>query len=112
MRSRIWRHIFEQTYVCQEETLVSSKEETREETGRSGEERSFSGRFPVRVPRYLHRYLTDVAREQGVSLNQFVCTAAVRAAEAAAGAGNPARPQASDRVSREEYSRIWRDVWG
>ena len=35
-------------------------------------ERNFSGRFPVRMPRYLHRQLTEIAREQGVSLNQFI----------------------------------------
>ena len=44
------------------------------------EQKVFSGRFPVRMPRYLHRQLTLVAQEQGVSLSQFVCTAAVMAA--------------------------------
>ena len=67
--------------------------------------RTFSGRFPVRLPRYLHRHLSNVAREQGVSLNQFVCTAAVRAAEAAS--ARPI-PEGTDRVSEEEYERIWR----
>jgi hypothetical protein len=77
-----------------------------------GESRSFSGRFPVRLPRYLHQHLVQVAREQGVSLNQFVCTAAVRAAEAASGTKGLRFEQGTDRVSREEYSRIWRDAWG
>ena len=76
------------------------------------ESRSFSGRFPVRVPRYLHQHLVQVAREQGVSLSQFVCTAAVRAAEAASGTNALHLEQGTDRVSREEYSRIWRNSWG
>jgi HicB-like protein involved in pilus formation len=76
------------------------------------EERSFSGRFPVRLPRYLHRQLTEVAREQGVSLNQFVCTAAVMAAGGTSSKVDQAPPAGSDRVSKEEYARIWRSVWG
>jgi hypothetical protein len=74
----------------------------------SDHERTFSGRFPVRLPRYLHRHLSEVAREQGVSLNQFVCTAAVRAAESAS--AKPL-PQGTDRVSEEEYERIWRNTF-
>jgi antitoxin HicB len=31
-----------------------------------------SGKFTVRVPRSLHRKLTEQARQEGVSLNQFV----------------------------------------
>ena len=73
--------------------------------GNGGEEgQAFSGRFPVRLPRYLHRHLSEIAREQGVSLNQFVCTAAVRAAEVAS--AKPV-PQGTDRVSEEEYAKIW-----
>ena len=78
----------------------------------SREERSFSGRFPVRLPRYLHRQLSEVAREQGVSLSQFVCTAAVMAAGATSSKIDQAPPPGSDRVSKEEYARIWRDTWG
>ena len=34
-----------------------------------------SGKFTVRVPRSLHRKLTEEARREGVSLNQFVTVA-------------------------------------
>jgi hypothetical protein len=79
------------------------------EVTRVSEEKSFSGRFPVRLPQYLHRFLSEVAREQGVSLNQFVCTAAVRAAEAAS---DKAIPQGGNRISDEEWSRIWNNAIG
>ncbi len=35
-------------------------------------EEAFSGKFMVRVPRSLHRDLVDRAKEEGVSLNQYV----------------------------------------
>ena len=75
------------------------------------EERAFSGRFPVRMPRYLHRRLAEVAREQGVSLNQFVCTAAVMAAGLNSEVPETARASGSDRVSDEQFSQIWRQVF-
>ncbi|HSB09127.1 MAG TPA: toxin-antitoxin system HicB family antitoxin [Blastocatellia bacterium] len=34
--------------------------------------RSFSGRLNVRMPSYLHRYLTIEAAQQSVSLNQLI----------------------------------------
>lgn len=34
----------------------------------------FSGRFLVRLPKYLHRRLAEAARREGVSLNQYVTT--------------------------------------
>jgi antitoxin HicB len=40
---------------------------------------TFSGKFVVRVPRSLHREMTEIARREGVSLNQFVSTALARA---------------------------------
>jgi uncharacterized protein (DUF1778 family) len=101
---------------------VSSYEATNDRSGRdyddrsdrgsdTEEERQFSGRFPVRLPRYLHRYLVEVAHEQGVSLNQFVYTAAVRAAEAVS--ENQADFHVgTDRVSETEYARIMHDTWG
>jgi hypothetical protein len=67
----------------------------------------FSGRFPVRIPRYLHRQLTLVAREQGVSLNQFVCTAAVMAAGLNGGVPEQSHDSGWNRVSEEQYARIW-----
>ena len=76
------------------------------------EERSFSGRFPVRLPRYLHRQLSEVAREQGVSLNQFVCTAAVQGGGETVEKVEQAPARGSDRVSEEEFSRICRERLG
>lgn len=32
----------------------------------------YSGKFMVRIPRYLHRRLAEKARREGVSLNQYV----------------------------------------
>lgn len=74
-------------------------------------ERKFSGRFPVRMPRYLHRKLTEVAREQGVSLNQFMCTAAAMAAGLSGQNVQEAQAPGSHRVSDEEYERIWRNTF-
>jgi antitoxin HicB len=34
----------------------------------------YSGRFLVRFPKYLHRELSKAAKENGVSLNQYICT--------------------------------------
>ena len=74
-------------------------------------ERGFSGRFPVRMPRYLHRQLTNIAREQGVSLNQFMCTAAAMAAGLSGQKVENASASGSDRISDEEYDRIWRNTF-
>ncbi|WP_054689386.1 type II toxin-antitoxin system HicB family antitoxin [Desulfosarcina cetonica] len=35
---------------------------------------NFSGRFLVRLPKFLHRELAQAAQQNGVSLNQYVCT--------------------------------------
>lgn len=37
-----------------------------------GEKEDFSGRFIVRIPKVLHRQLVSVAKQNGVSLNQYV----------------------------------------
>jgi len=34
----------------------------------------YSGRFLMRLPKFLHRQLAESARANGVSLNQYVCT--------------------------------------
>ncbi len=34
----------------------------------------YSGRFVVRLPKFLHKELTQSAQKNGVSLNQYVCT--------------------------------------
>ncbi len=38
------------------------------------EEDGYSGRFVVRIPRFLHRELAQSARKNEISLNQYVCT--------------------------------------
>lgn len=35
-------------------------------------ENSFSGKFVVRLPKSLHRLLTEQSEKEGVSLNQFI----------------------------------------
>ena len=39
-----------------------------------GLEQEYSGKFVVRLPRYLHRQLAEEAAREGASLNQFVVT--------------------------------------
>jgi predicted HicB family RNase H-like nuclease len=34
----------------------------------------YSGRFLIRLPKYLHRQLAESAKSNGVSLNQYVCS--------------------------------------
>lgn len=38
------------------------------------ENEDYSGRFVLRIPRYLHRELAQNAQKNGVSLNHYVCT--------------------------------------
>ena len=40
----------------------------------------YSGKFVTRIPRSLHMMLVDMARREGVSLNQFVLTKLAEAA--------------------------------
>ncbi len=35
-------------------------------------EENYSGKFVLRIPKYLHRKLASLARENGVSLNHFI----------------------------------------
>lgn len=37
-------------------------------------EQEYSGRFVIRLPKYLHRQLAEQAAKEGVSLNQFAAT--------------------------------------
>jgi antitoxin HicB len=37
-------------------------------------EQEYSGKFVIRLPKYLHRQLAEKAEREGVSLNQFVVT--------------------------------------
>jgi antitoxin HicB len=54
---------------------------------------SYSGKFVVRVPRSLHRDLSEQAEREGVSLNQYINVALARAAGWPA-AGSDCDPQA------------------
>jgi len=38
------------------------------------QEEDYSGRFVVRLPKYLHKELVISAKQNGTSLNQLVCT--------------------------------------
>lgn len=44
-------------------------------------EENFSGKFVLRIPRYLHRELAQGARKNSVSLNQFITSLLSRALE-------------------------------
>lgn len=41
---------------------------------KSEDENEFSGKFTLRIPKTLHRQLTKIAKEEGVSLNQYITT--------------------------------------
>jgi predicted RNase H-like HicB family nuclease len=45
------------------------------------EARSYSGRFNVRLPQYLHRELVELAEQEGTSLNQLVVALLSQGAE-------------------------------
>jgi hypothetical protein len=92
------------------EVMAMNQGESNESEAR--EQKVFSGRFPVRMPRYLHRQLTLVAREQGVSLSQFVCTAAVMAAGLNGGVLEEKPNPGFDRVGEEQYSQLWSEQFG
>jgi HicB-like protein involved in pilus formation len=81
------------------------------------EQRHFGGRVLVRMPASLHQELVEAAKADGVSLNQFVwalLASAMRWRQSAdAGGGVSSElPPGHDRVSREEWPRIWRNTWG
>jgi antitoxin HicB len=64
----------------------------------------YSGRFVVRVPRWLHRELARTSGQEGVSLNQFVSTALARAVGEYT--PPPARPTARQSASTETTARL------
>lgn len=79
------------------------------------ERRHFGGRVLVRMPASLHQDLVEAAEADGVSLNQFVCAllaSGMRWRQSGDGGSGGGAQQGSDRVSQEEYRRIWRNVWG
>jgi len=45
----------------------------------SENEKKYSGKFNVRVPRSLHRKLNEIAEKEGVRLNHFVVSTLSRA---------------------------------
>jgi len=55
----------------------------------------YSGKFVVRLPRSLHRELSELAEDEGVSLNQLVVSALAQAAGRAQQARSETRATAS-----------------
>ena len=62
----------------------------------------YSGKFVLRVPRSLHRDLSEAAEREGVSLNQYVSVALARAL----GRPNAAQRLTYQRVA-EELPKAW-----
>jgi len=58
----------------------------------------------VRLPKYLHREIKKLAEEQGISMNQFIATAA---AEKVSSLKTVAYlEKRAERGSREEFERV------
>ena len=69
----------------------------------------YSGKFVVRVPRWLHRELVRTTGQEGVSLNQFVSTVLARAVgeQVAASAHAAMRAEATaETAARLEAARL------
>ena len=80
-------------------------------------ERRFGGRVLVRMPASLHRELVMAAEADNVSLNQFVCALLAGGMRWRQGDGDgsddaSASESGKNRVSEEEYQRIWRKTFG
>ena len=75
-----------------------------------------AGRLTIRVPASLHDDLVAAAEADGVSLNQFVCALLASGMRWRQGADTSGAKdgvdEGSDRVSMDDYRRIWRNVWG
>ena len=56
-----------------------SATETKGANARKNDEKAYSGKVNLRMPRSLHRDLARRAEEEGVSLNQFMVVALARA---------------------------------
>ena len=56
-----------------------SATETKGANARKNDEKAYSGKVNLRMPRSLHRDLARRAEEEGVSLNQFMVVALTRA---------------------------------
>jgi hypothetical protein len=80
------------------------------------EQRRFGGRVLIRMPVSLHRELVEAAKAERVSLNQFVCALLAsgmrwRQVEGDRGDAAPDPERGKDRLSDEEYDRIWREAF-
>ena len=64
----------------------------------------YSGKFVVRVPRWLHRELVRITDQEGVSLNQFVSTALARSV--GEHTPPPARPSARPSADSETTATL------
>lgn len=66
-------------------------------------EEEYSGKFVVRVPRSLHRDLTETAEQEGVSLNQYINTALAQSVgKMRAGQAQPGQEALARHVARLE----------
>lgn len=60
----------------------------------------YSGKFIVRVPRWLHRQITERAEQESISLNQYVSTALASAVS------QPGGPQDAQSIKKDEI-KAW-----
>jgi antitoxin HicB len=66
----------------------------------------YSGKFVVRLPRSLHRQLSETAEREGVSLNQFVNVALARAvAQVTPGIAYPIEETSSQFAVKEKKTK-------
>jgi antitoxin HicB len=66
-------------------------------------EEAYSGKFVVRVPRWLHRDLAEAAEREGVSLNQYISTALAQSVGVMrAGQAQPAQEAMARHMARLE----------
>ena len=67
----------------------------------------YSGKFVLRLPRSLHRQLAEVARREGVSLNQYINVSLAQAVGAAAVASTryPAEEKLPQMALREKKEK-------
>jgi antitoxin HicB len=68
-------------------------------------EEEFSGRFVVRLPKWLHRVLDVEAKRQSCSLNTFIVSLL------SLGLRPRGTPQESASTSKSEGKMVWTDVW-
>jgi hypothetical protein len=86
----------------------------------SQEPKKSVGRLTIRVPASLHDDLVAAAEADGVSLNQFVSALLASGMRWRQGADTSGGKdgvedgveEGGDRVSMDDYRRIWRNVWG